>query len=115
MSPAFVTSGDDGVLRVLRSRPPRLLRTTAVPRGSYNVQASGGTVVTPSLTEGTVCLLDDRGRVYVRERIASLVARRLSAAGGLADAHGEAARFVRLRRLAARQADRDVVVSFRPP
>jgi DNA-binding beta-propeller fold protein YncE len=71
MSAAFVTSGDDGVLRVFSlAAQPRLLRTTPVPRGSYNVQASGGTIVTPSLTEGTVCLLDDRGRVYAREQVA---------------------------------------------
>jgi DNA-binding beta-propeller fold protein YncE len=72
MSAAFVTSGDDGMLRVwsLAARP-KLLRTTPVPRGSYNVQAAGGTVVTPSLTEGTLCLLDDRGRIYAREPVAT--------------------------------------------
>jgi DNA-binding beta-propeller fold protein YncE len=70
-SAAFVTSGDDGMLRVFSlARRPKLLRSTPVPRGSYNVQASGGTIVTPSLTEGTLCLLDDRGRVYVREHVA---------------------------------------------
>jgi DNA-binding beta-propeller fold protein YncE len=72
MSSAFVTSGDDGVLRVFSlAGRPRLLRSTPVPRGSYNVQASGGTIVTPSLTEGTLCVLDDRGRVYVREQVAA--------------------------------------------
>ena len=72
MNAAFVTSGDDGVLRVFSLGPrPKLLRATPVPRGSYNVQASGGTVLTPSLTEGTLCVLDDRGRAYVRERIAA--------------------------------------------
>jgi DNA-binding beta-propeller fold protein YncE len=71
MSAAFVTSGDDGVLRVFSlAARPKLRRTTPVPRGSYNVQASGGTIVTPSLTEGTLCLVDDRGRVYVREQVA---------------------------------------------
>ncbi len=71
MSAAFVTSGDDGVLRVFSlAARPKLAHTTAVPRGSYNVQASGGTIVTPSLTEGTLCLLDDRGRVYLREQVA---------------------------------------------
>jgi hypothetical protein len=60
------------MLRVFSlARRPKLLRSTPVPRGSYNVQASGGTVVTPSLTEGTLCLLDDRGRIYARERVAA--------------------------------------------
>jgi DNA-binding beta-propeller fold protein YncE len=72
MSAAFVTSGDDGAVRVMSlAARPRVLRTTPVPRGSYNVQASRGTIVTPSLTKGTLCLLDDRGGVYVRERVAA--------------------------------------------
>jgi DNA-binding beta-propeller fold protein YncE len=68
-SRAFVTSGDDNVLRV-HALDGRLLRTTPVPWGSYNVQQAWGRVVTPSLHEGTVCVLDGRGALVHRERIA---------------------------------------------
>jgi DNA-binding beta-propeller fold protein YncE len=66
---AFVTSGDDGTLRV-HALDGRLLRVTRVPAGSYNVQQAWGRVVTPSLDEGTVCVLDDRGALIHRERVA---------------------------------------------
>jgi DNA-binding beta-propeller fold protein YncE len=66
---AFVTSGDDGTLRVHRL-DGRLLRTTHVPVGSYNVQQAWGRVLTPSLEQGTVCVLDDRGALLHRERVA---------------------------------------------
>jgi DNA-binding beta-propeller fold protein YncE len=58
---AFVTSGDDGTLRVYDERAARLLRTTAVPVGSYNVQFAAGRVITPSLNAGTLCVLDAEG------------------------------------------------------
>jgi DNA-binding beta-propeller fold protein YncE len=66
---AFVTSGDDGTLRVHRL-DGRLLRTTRVPVGSYNVQQGWGRVLTPSLEQGTVCVLNDRGALIHRERVA---------------------------------------------
>ncbi len=66
---AFVTSGDDGTLRVHRL-DGRLLRTTRVPAGSYNVQQAWGKVLTPSLEQGTVCVLNDRGALLHRERVA---------------------------------------------
>ncbi len=68
---AFVSSGDDGVVRVFSLGDGRLLRTTDVPLGSFNVQAAGGVVLTPSLTRGTLCVLDRRGRVSLRERVAA--------------------------------------------
>ena len=42
---AFVTSGDAGVLRV-QTLDGRVLRTTPIPVGSYNVQYGAGRVIT---------------------------------------------------------------------
>src|SRR5439155_22620507 len=53
---AFVTSGDDGTLRLHALADGALLRLSAVPPGSYNVQAAGGRVLTPSLERGTLCV-----------------------------------------------------------
>jgi len=60
----YVTSGRDGVLRVHARSGGAVLRTTAVPVGSYNVQhgADGG-VITPSLDGGTLAALDAGGRL----------------------------------------------------
>jgi hypothetical protein len=60
---AYVTSGDDGTLRVHRLADGRLERTTRVPVGSYNVQQGLGLVTTPSLERGTLCILDRAGRL----------------------------------------------------
>jgi len=54
---AYVTSGDDGTLRVYEERTARLLHTSPVPVGSYNVQNVGGDVVTPSLAAGTLTVV----------------------------------------------------------
>lgn len=67
---AFVTSGDSGTLRVYDERTARLLHTTRIPVGSYNVQFRAGRVLTPSLNEGTLCVLDTGGRVVRRTRVA---------------------------------------------
>ncbi len=66
---AYVSSGDDGLLRVHRL-DGRLLRTTRVPVGSYNVQQAWGVVLTPSLSQGTICLLDERGGLRLRRGVA---------------------------------------------
>ena len=68
-SRAYVTSGDSGTLRVhrLNGQP---LKTTAVPEGSYNVQHAQGWVVTPGLGQGSLCILDARGRLLRREQVA---------------------------------------------
>ena len=66
---AVVASGDDGTLRVHRL-DGTLLHEERVPVGSYNVSFGGSRVVTPSLTRGTVALLDARGRVRAVRRIA---------------------------------------------
>jgi DNA-binding beta-propeller fold protein YncE len=59
---AFVTSGDDGLLTVHRPSDGRVLGRTGVPLGSYNVATGWGVVLTPSLTRGTLCVLDRGGR-----------------------------------------------------
>ena len=68
---AFVASGADGTLRVYDERSARLLHTSRIPVGSYNVQCAAGRVLTPSLNEGTLCVLDSHGRVRERVRVAS--------------------------------------------
>jgi DNA-binding beta-propeller fold protein YncE len=68
---AFVTSGDDGTLRVHSARDGRLLRTTRVPNGSYNVQeAFGAFILTPSLSQGTLCVADRNGKLLRKLRVA---------------------------------------------
>ena len=68
---AFVTSGGDGTLRIYDERGARLLRTTRVPVGSYNVQFAAGRVITPSLNAGTLCVLDASGIERERVRVAA--------------------------------------------
>lgn len=68
---AFVTSGDDGTLRVYEERTARLLGVTRVPVGSYNVQFHAGRVLTPSLNAGTLCVLDAAGRLRERAHVAA--------------------------------------------
>jgi DNA-binding beta-propeller fold protein YncE len=66
---AFVTSGDDGLLRV-QDLAGRLLRTTPIPVGSYNVQSGFGRVLTASLSKGTLTVLDRRGALLARIDVA---------------------------------------------
>jgi hypothetical protein len=67
---AYVTSGASGTLRVYHEPSARLLATTRVPVGSYNVQFAAGQVLTPSLDRGTLCVLDAAGRVRKEVRVA---------------------------------------------
>ncbi len=67
---AFVTSGDDGTLRIYDEATARLLHTTRIPVGSYNVQFLGNRVLTPSLNEGTLCAVGAGGRLLSRTRVA---------------------------------------------
>jgi hypothetical protein len=48
----------------------RPLRQVSVPVGSYNVQHGLGRVVTPSLRDGTVTILDEAGRVLHSHSVA---------------------------------------------
>jgi hypothetical protein len=72
---AFVSSGDDVTLRIYAERTARLLRTSRIPTGSYNVQSVssrgwGGRILTPSLAAGTRGVFDAHGRVRDRTRVA---------------------------------------------
>jgi streptogramin lyase len=67
---AYVTSGASGTLRIYDERSARLLRTTRVPAGSYNVQFRDRRILTPSLAEGTLCVLDEDGRLLRRTHVA---------------------------------------------
>jgi DNA-binding beta-propeller fold protein YncE len=58
---AYVTSGDSGTLNVHSQPNGRLVRVTRIPVGSYNVQYGMGRVITPSLSHGTLTILDARG------------------------------------------------------
>jgi DNA-binding beta-propeller fold protein YncE len=60
---AFVASGDGASVRTHDLGDGRVRRTARVPFGSYNVQAGAGAVVTPSLSRGTLTILDRAGRV----------------------------------------------------
>lgn len=60
---AYVTSGDAGTLH-LQTLDGRLLRSTRVPTGSYNVQFGRGFVITPSLTHGTLAVLRADGALH---------------------------------------------------
>ena len=66
---AFVTSGDDALLRV-HALDGRLLRTAAIPPGSFNVQRAANAILTPSLSEGTLCVVTPRGTPVERLRLA---------------------------------------------
>ncbi len=67
---AYVASGDDGTLRVYDLADGRLLRTTRIPVGSYNVQQGWGVVMTPSLERGTLCVLGRDGGLEHELRVA---------------------------------------------
>jgi hypothetical protein len=67
---AYVTSGDDGTLRIYEEATARLLHTTLIPVGSYNVQSLANRVLTPSLNEGTLCAVGAGGRLLSRTRVA---------------------------------------------
>jgi DNA-binding beta-propeller fold protein YncE len=60
---AFVASGVGASVHVHDLADGRVRRTAHVPYGSYNVQAGAGAVVTPSLSRGTLTILDRAGRV----------------------------------------------------
>lgn len=70
-SAAYVTSGGSGMLRVHDRASGGLVRTTRIPIGSYNVQYGMGRVITPSLSHGTLTVLDARGAVLARVPVAA--------------------------------------------
>lgn len=70
-SVAYVASGEGRSVRVHALSDLRMVRSTRVPLGSYNVQRQLGRVLTPSLAVGTLTILDVHGRVMREVRIAS--------------------------------------------
>lgn len=68
---AYVSSGDSGTLRVHSRSTGRVVRTTQIPVGSYNVQHGPGRVITPSLSRGTLTVLDERGALLATVRVAA--------------------------------------------
>jgi DNA-binding beta-propeller fold protein YncE len=67
---AYVTSGDAGTLRVHSRTSGRVVRTTPIPVGSYNVQYGRGRVITPSLSKGTLTILNERGALLATVQVA---------------------------------------------
>jgi DNA-binding beta-propeller fold protein YncE len=66
---AFVASGDDGTVRRHRL-DGSLVREVRIPIGSYNVTFDWSGLVSPSLAEGTVSVLDRNGRVRAIRKVA---------------------------------------------
>jgi hypothetical protein len=67
---AYVTSGDSGTLRVHSQATGRVVRVTRIPTGSYNVQYGMGRVITPSLSHGTLTVLNERGALLAGVHVA---------------------------------------------
>jgi DNA-binding beta-propeller fold protein YncE len=68
---AYVASGYSGTFAVHSLTDGRRLATTPVPFGSFNVQAGFGRVLTPSLVDGKLSVLDPGGRRLTEVRVAS--------------------------------------------
>jgi hypothetical protein len=47
------------------------VRTTPIPVGSYNVQHGHGRVITPSLSHGTLTVLNERGALLATVHVAA--------------------------------------------
>jgi DNA-binding beta-propeller fold protein YncE len=67
---AFVASGYGGTFSVHSLADGRRLATTRVPVGSFNVQAGFGRVLTPSLDDGKLSVLDAGGRLLSEVQVA---------------------------------------------
>jgi DNA-binding beta-propeller fold protein YncE len=67
---AFVASGDDGTVRVYEGRDTALVCATRVPLGSYNIQEGWGSILTPSLSQGTLTVVWATGVVRLTRRVA---------------------------------------------
>jgi DNA-binding beta-propeller fold protein YncE len=67
---AYVASGYAGTFAVHSLADGRRMTTTAVPVGSFNVQAGFGRVLTPSLSDGKLSVLDPSGRLLTEAQVA---------------------------------------------
>jgi len=68
---AYVTSGYAGTFTVHSLVNGQVLATTRIPVGSFNVQAGFGRILTPSLDNGTLCVLDQQGTLLNQIQVAS--------------------------------------------
>jgi DNA-binding beta-propeller fold protein YncE len=67
---ALVTSGNDGVLRIVSARSRRTVRTLRTPRGSFNLGLGGSFILTSSLTHGTLTEFDFQGHRRFLKKVA---------------------------------------------
>ena len=67
---AYVTSGNDGTMRIVSVRTGRTLRVVRTGYGSFNLGLSGSLIVTSSLYRGTLTELYDSGHVVFSKHIA---------------------------------------------
>jgi DNA-binding beta-propeller fold protein YncE len=67
---AYVTSGDDGTLRIFAARTGRLLRIVRTSYGSFNLATYGSFVTTSSLYRGTLMEFDDQGHRRLARHVA---------------------------------------------
>ena len=68
---AYVASGEAGAVAVHALSDGRRRRRTRVPAGSYNVEQARSWVITPSLGNGALTVLDARGVRLAQVRVAS--------------------------------------------
>jgi hypothetical protein len=66
---AFIASGEDGTVRRHRL-DGSVVREARVPVGSYNLASGSNRLVTPSLGQGTLSILDGNGRVLGVRKVA---------------------------------------------
>jgi DNA-binding beta-propeller fold protein YncE len=69
-SKAYVASGYAGSFAVHSLADGRRLTTTRIPVGSFNVQAGFGHVLTPSLNDGKLSVLDPSGSLLTEAQVA---------------------------------------------
>jgi DNA-binding beta-propeller fold protein YncE len=68
---AYVASGNGATVSLHALSDSAIRRTTHVALGSYNIQHGAGHVLTPSLGDGRLTILDPHGNVTQRVRAAS--------------------------------------------
>ena len=69
---AYVASGNGRTVRMHALADDGVRRVTDVSLGSFNIQRGGGLVVTPSLGDGALTVLDRHGRVRRRIDVADV-------------------------------------------
>jgi DNA-binding beta-propeller fold protein YncE len=67
---AYVTSGNDGALRIFSARTGRLLHTVGTTYGSFNLATDGSFVATSSLYRGALMEFDEDGHRRVTRHVA---------------------------------------------